>query len=171
MLGSSKVGKTALGVKFVQRTFVLEYDPTIEDTLRKTIEIDGTNITFDIFDTSGAEEYKAIQDQYIRAGDGFLLVYSVTDKESFEKCEETYQRILRIKDVDSVPVVLVGNNIDSAGRVVSVAEGEELAKQNGWGFFETSAKDNINVDNAFIAISRRVSNNRHRMDARPVKKK
>jgi GTPase SAR1 family protein len=77
----------------------------------------------------------------------------------------------RIKDVDSVPVVLVGNNVDSAGRVISLAEGEEWAKQNGWGFFETSAKDNINVDNAFIAISRRVSNNRHRLDARPVKKK
>lgn len=118
----------------------------------------------------------------MRTGEGFILVYSVTDKQSFESCTDFYKRILRYvlmvlrhftgplqnfinfiltklfsaRDADSVPFVFVGNKSDSPERVVSVAEGEELAKQNGWIFFETSAKHGILVDEIFREISRRV---------------
>ena len=81
------VGKSALTIQFIQSHFVDEYDPTIEDSYRKQCPIDSEPALLDVLDTAGQEEYSAMREQYMRTGEGFLLVYSITSRNSFEgKC-------------------------------------------------------------------------------------
>ena len=102
-------------------------------------------------------EYKALRDQYMRTGDGFLLVYSVIDRKTFEEINDFYEQILRVKDADKVPMVLVGNKCDlESERVISADEGKQFAKQLSIPSLETSAKQRLNVDEAFMALVREV---------------
>lgn len=111
----------------------------------------------DILDTAGQEEYSAMREQYMRAGEGFLLVYSIVSRSSFLEIQAFHQQILRVKDRDWFPVVLVGNKQDmEAQRAVSMADGKELALSFGCHFLETSARYRINVDEAFYALVRTI---------------
>lgn len=96
-----------------------------------------------------------MREQYMRSGEGFLLVYSITSRLSFEEIATYYQQICRVKDRDYFPMVLVANKCDlEADRQVSSQEGRDLAKQFGCHFTETSAKQRINVDDAFFQVVR-----------------
>jgi GTPase KRas protein len=98
-----------------------------------------------------------MREQYMRTGEGFLLVYSITSRQSFEEITTFQQQILRVKDKDYFPMVVVGNKCDLEGeREVSRQEGEALAKSFGCKFIETSAKSRINVDKAFFDIVREI---------------
>jgi GTPase KRas protein len=109
----------------------------------------------DILDTAGQEEYSCMRDQYCRTGQAFLMVYSITSRSSFDEVPALRDWILRIKDTDSVPMVLVGNKIDlEGGRQVSSAEGRALAMRWRIPFFETSAKTRINVEECFYQLVR-----------------
>ncbi|CCH43867.1 Ras-related protein [Wickerhamomyces ciferrii] len=157
VVGGGGVGKSALTIQFIQSHFVDEYDPTIEDSYRKQVAIDNEVALLDILDTAGQEEYSAMREQYMRTGEGFLLVYSVTERESYNELLTFFQQILRVKDSEDVPVLLVGNKSDlTEERSVSFEEGEKLAKQFNCKFLETSAKQGINVDNAFFDLVRRI---------------
>ena len=115
VIGGGGVGKSALTIQFVQHQFCDEYDPTIEDNYRKQIAVDNEVCLLEIMDTAGQEEYSALRDQYVRGGEGFLLVFSLTSHESFYEMEEHYERILRVKDVENssnVPIILVGSKSD-----------------------------------------------------------
>src|SRR3989338_4164125 len=93
----------------------------------------------------------------MRTGDGFLLVYSVIDRKTFEEINDFYEQILRVKDADKVPMVLVGNKCDlESERVISNDEGKQFARQLGIPSLETSAKQRLNVDEAFMALVREV---------------
>lgn len=141
----------------IQSHFVDEYDPTIEDSYRKQVVIDGQVSILDILDTAGQEEYSAMREQYMRTGEGFLLVYSVTSRTSFEELMTYYQQILRVKDVEYVPIFVVGNKSDLEGeRQVSFEEGAELARHFNASFLETSAKQAINVEESFYGLARLV---------------
>lgn len=97
----------------------------------------------------------AMREQYMRNGEGFLLVYSITSRMSFEEIRTFYQQICRVKDRDYFPMVLVGNKCDlEADRQVSSQEGRDLAKDFGCQFIETSAKQRIHVDEAFFEVVR-----------------
>lgn len=129
-----------------------------------------------MLDTAGQEEYSAMREQYMRTGEGFLLVYSITDRQSFEEIMTFQQQILRVKDKDYFPMIVVGNKCDLDGeRQVSTqgafaccfhplpfpyanpcTEGQTLARNFGCKFIETSAKSRINVDNAFYDIVREI---------------
>lgn len=98
------MGKSALTIQFIQTTFVEDYDPTIEDSYRKQCVIDKEVALIDVLDTAGQEEYKPMRDQYMRGGEGFLIVYSITDRNSFEETKEFHQNILRVKDADTAPM-------------------------------------------------------------------
>lgn len=99
--------------------------------------------------------YSAMREQYMRNGEGFLLVYSITSRMSFEEITTFYQQICRVKDRDYFPMVLVGNKCDlETDRQVSSQEGSDLAKNFGCQFIETSAKQRINVDEAFFEVVR-----------------
>jgi len=99
----------------------------------------------------------AMRAQYMRTGEGFILVYSVTSRQSFEEAFALYRQILRFKDRDYFPIIVVGNKCDlESDRQVSSQEGRDLARTWGCGFIETSAKSRINVDQAFHDLVREV---------------
>ncbi|KAI0090253.1 ras family-domain-containing protein [Irpex rosettiformis] len=98
-----------------------------------------------------------MREQYLRTGEGFLLVYSIIHRQSFEQIGSLYQHILRIKDVDSCPAVIVANKCDlEFDRQVGMNEGRDLAKHYGCKFIETSAKVRINVEEAFATVVREI---------------
>lgn len=159
MLGNGGVGKSAITFRFVQNKFVESYNPTIEDSYRKQIKVESQNIVLDILDTAGQEEYTELREVYMRGGEGFIIVYSITDKKSFQEVTEFRDRTLRVKDKDKVPMLLVGNKADlEQQRAVSKADGEELAKSLGVPFFETSAQTGLNTEEIFYAIAKEVRN-------------
>ncbi|TPX68775.1 hypothetical protein SpCBS45565_g02872 [Spizellomyces sp. 'palustris'] len=138
------------------------YDPTIEDSYRKQVVIDELPCILEVLDTAGQEEYTALRDQWIRDGEGFLLVYSITSRSTFERVERFKQQITRVKDMDKVPLMLVGNKCDKlAEREVSKEEGQQMARRLKCDFIETSAKTCLNVDKAFYNVVRMI---RHQKD-------
>jgi small GTP-binding protein len=89
-------------VQFVQEHFVDVYDPTIEDSYRKQIEVDGQQCMLEILDTAGTEQFTAMRDLYMKNGQGFILVYSITSRATFEDLPELRDQINRVKDNDKV---------------------------------------------------------------------
>lgn len=170
------------------------YDPTIEDSYRKQVVIDNQSCMLEVLDTAGQEEYTALRDQWIRDGEGFVLVYSITSRSSFKRIQKFYNQIQRVKDSSNAgsptsiaylsmaatqsnysgpaPVMLVGNKSDRiTEREVSTQEGNALAKELGCDFVEGSAKTNTNVDRAFYDVVRRLRKQRrdlNQMERRPA---
>ncbi|KAI4146848.1 MAG: hypothetical protein LQ340_005788 [Diploschistes diacapsis] len=185
VLGDGGVGKTALTIQLCLNHFVETYDPTIEDSYRKQVVIDTQSCMLEVLDTAGQEEYTALRDQWIRDGEGFVLVYSITSRASFSRLGKFYNQIQRVKDsanagsptsagylaspmsptmggfAGPAPVMLVGNKSDRVTeREVSTQEGGALAKELGCDFVEASAKNNINVDKAFYDVVRKLRKQR-----------
>jgi len=173
LVGVGGVGKSAITITYVSNIWLPEYDPTIEDSHRKQVSIDDDVSMLDILDTAGQEEYSSMQDQWFRTGQGFLCVYSIISRKSFNELPALREKILRIKDSSKVPLVLVGNKCDLTDeREVSKEEGEELAKKFGCPFFESSAKNHINVDESFRELVREVRKHKHEAnDTGPTKGK
>ncbi|KAK3825718.1 MAG: small GTPase superfamily [Benniella sp.] len=159
VLGSGGVGKSALTVQFVQSVFVDRYDPTIEDSYRKQVEVDGQQCMLEILDTAGTEQFTAMRDLYMKNGQGFILVFSIIAAQTFDELLELHKQIQRVKDCDTVPIVLVGNKCDlDADRTVSRERGDTLSAR--WGsvpFYETSARTRINVDEVFYELVRLIN--------------
>eukprot|EP01103_Thecamoeba_quadrilineata_P009394 TRINITY_DN19148_c0_g1_i1.p1 TRINITY_DN19148_c0_g1~~TRINITY_DN19148_c0_g1_i1.p1 ORF type:complete len:188 (-),score=42.69 TRINITY_DN19148_c0_g1_i1:21-584(-) len=157
IVGGGGVGKSALTIQLIQNHFLDEYDPTIEDTYQKSVVVDGEESTLNILDTAGQEEYRAMRDQYMRSGQGFLVVYSIASKASFTEVSVLKNQINRVKEGDRAPLVIIGNKCDlESDRQVSKKEGEELSSSFGCPFFETSAKKNINVEESFFELVREI---------------
>ncbi|XP_065260884.1 ras-related protein Rap-2a isoform X2 [Emys orbicularis] len=141
VLGSGGVGKSALTVQFVTGTFIEKYDPTIEDFYRKEIE-----------------QFASMRDLYIKNGQGFILVYSLVNQQSFQDIRPMRDQIIRVKRYEKVPVILVGNKVDlESEREVSSNEGRALAEEWGCPFMETSAKSKTMVDELFAEIVRQMN--------------
>jgi len=160
VLGGGGVGKSALTIRLVTDNFLDEYDPTIEDSYRKQVDIDNQTVLLDILDTAGQEEFASMQDQWIREGQGFLLVFSVCNQATFDEIEEFHRKILRVKDVESVPMAIAGNKCDLRDGAdpsqVKVEKAEEMAKRFGCMYFETSAKEKINNEDCFYQVAREI---------------
>jgi len=172
IVGGGGVGKSALTIQLIQNHFIDEYDPTIEDSYRKQVSIDDETCLLDILDTAGQEEYSAMRDQYMRTGQGFLCVYAITSRTSFDEVSAFRDQILRVKDADKVPIVVCGNKCDlEAERQVSKNEGGDLAKSFDCPFLETSAKARINVEEAFFALVREIRKQNNIGAKKPQKKK
>ncbi|KAI9310782.1 small G-protein Ras2 [Zopfochytrium polystomum] len=157
VLGDGGVGKTALTIQLCLNHFVETYDPTIEDSYRKQVVIDDESCILEVLDTAGQEEYTALRDQWIRDGEGFLLVYSITSRSTFQRIERFKEQLVRVKDSDYVPMILVGNKCDMVGeRLVSKEEGQFMARRLQCEFLETSAKTCVNVERAFYNVVRMI---------------
>nr|CAH7744143.1 unnamed protein product [Callosobruchus chinensis] len=111
IVGGGGVGKSAITLQFIQSYFVTDYDPTIEDSYTKQCVIDDIPAKLDILDTAGQEEFSAMREQYMRSGEGFLLVFSVTERSSFDEIYKFHRQILRVKDRDEFPMLMVGNKV------------------------------------------------------------
>ncbi|KAK0168610.1 hypothetical protein PV327_002389 [Microctonus hyperodae] len=171
VLGSGGVGKSALTVQFVQGIFVEKYDPTIEDSYRKQVEVDGQQCMLEILDTAGTEQFTAMRDLYMKNGQGFVLVYSITAQSTFNDLQDLREQILRVKDTDDVPMVLVGNKCDLEDeRVVIKDHGISLARQFNCAFMETSAKAKINVQDIFYDLVRQINKKSPEKKTKPKKK-
>lgn len=169
--------------------FVESYDPTIEDSYRKRVVVDGVLCMLEVLDTAGQEEYTALRDQWIRGGEAMLLVYSATSSHSFNRISKFHAQVRRLEDEaflssknsrdrtaiaspnSSVPLlapvpkpmILVANKTDKeTAREVSTAEGFQLAKELGCTYVETSAKDCVNVEKAFYDLVRLLRQQRFR---------
>ncbi|EDR24406.1 hypothetical protein, conserved [Entamoeba dispar SAW760] len=162
VLGDGGVGKSVLTIQFTMNTFVEEYDPTVENCYRKTINVDGKVCVLDILDTAGREEYQTMIDPYIRQTNSFLIVYSIVEEKTFETAKKYVDKILRTKEDDHYhQMVLVGNKTDlNNERTVQKEKGLTFAQEKGIGFNETSAKKRINVDETFQMIVKRSRENK-----------
>lgn len=159
------------------------YDPTIEDSYRKQVQIDSQSCMLEVLDTAGQEEYTALRDQWIRDGEGFVLVYSISSRSSFSRIKKFHHQIQRVKESAAAgsptfpgsplsqtmgtpsfgpaPVMLVGNKSDRVTeREVSTQEGSALAKQLNCDFVEASAKNCVNVEKAFYDVVRQLRKQR-----------
>ncbi|XP_056642910.1 ras-related protein M-Ras-like [Diorhabda sublineata] len=173
VVGDGGVGKSAITIQFFQKLFVTDYDPTIEDSYLQHVEVDGQWCMLDVLDTAGQEEFSAMREQYMRKGDGFLLVYSVTDKNSYENIINFHTQILRVKDRDTYPMLLVANKVDLVHlRKVTEEQGRDLAHKLGIPYIETSAKDPpLNIDATFHEVVRIIRNQPQNENERRKKKK
>ena len=125
--------------------------------------MDGQPSVLEILDTAGTEQFASMRDLYIKNGQGFLIVYSITSFQTFMDIKSMRDQIVRVKGTDKVPVVLVGNKVDLAHqREVSTEEGDALAKMWNCNFLETSAKTTRNVNDIFIDVVREMSTLKNR---------
>ncbi|WKX98091.1 hypothetical protein Q1695_013634 [Nippostrongylus brasiliensis] len=165
VVGGGGVGKSALTIQFIQvfqQYFVQDYDPTIEDSYTKQCFVDEDLCKMEVLDTAGQEEFCTMREQYLRSGNGFLIVFAVTDRNSFEDVRKLHTMICRVKDRDDFPVILVGNKADLENeRHVSSAEAEDLARSLSIPYVECSAKLRVNVDQAFHSVVRLVRKFQH----------
>jgi GTPase KRas protein len=149
----------------------------------------------EVLDTAGQEDYTALRDQWVREGEGFVLVYSITSRSSFSRIQKFHQHIQRVKGPAhhggghapsgggfnmpmssavgaQAPVMLVGNKSDrGTDRDVSMQEGQALARSLGCDFVEASAKDSINVEKAFYDVVRHLRQQRQQSIPRPLEPK
>ena len=122
----------------------------------------------DILDTTSRDELSALRDSIIKVAEGFIIVYSITDCNSLHEAKEHYDKILRVKNQDDIPILLCGNKCDlSQDRVISKEKGEEIAKEWRIPFLETSAKENTNIQNAFCQIVREIRKEREKSHKQP----
>jgi len=159
VVGFGGVGKSAITVQFTSYHFVEIYDPTIEDSFVKQTVVDDEPVTLSILDTAGQEEYNCLRDQYLRFGNGFLIVFSLTDRTSFEQIPSLFEQILKVFDSDpgATPIVLVGNKTDLQNqRSISKQEATRMADRFRVPYFEASAKTRTNIDESFFQLVREI---------------
>merc|ERR1712226_547920 len=159
LIGDSGVGKSCLLLRFADDTYSESYISTIGvDFKIRTIEHDGKTIKLQIWDTAGQERFRTITSSYYRGAHGIIVVYDVTDQDSFDNVKQWLQEIERYAG-ENVKKLLVGNKSDLTQRKqVDFTTAKEYASQLEIPFLETSAKANTNVEQAFITMASEIKN-------------
>jgi small GTP-binding protein len=154
LTGESGAGKTNLLSQFVRSNFNPNAKTTIGvECATKTLEVKGTTVKAQIWDTAGQERFRAITSTYYHGAHGALLVYDITNTQSFKNADRWLKELRNYAD-PSLPVLLVGNKNDmEADRSVLESEGRRYADAEHLTFFETSAKTAANVNEAFLALA------------------
>ncbi|XP_051981483.1 ras-related protein Rab-35-like [Xyrauchen texanus] len=153
IIGDSGVGKSSLLLRFADNTFSGSYITTIGvDFKIRTLEINGEKVKLQIWDTAGQERFRTITSTYYRGTHGVIVVYDVTSAESFVNVKRWLHEINQ--NCDDVCRILVGNKNDDPGsKVVETNDAQKFAEQMGIQLFETSAKENVNVEDMFNGIT------------------
>ncbi|ORY02325.1 ras-2 [Basidiobolus meristosporus CBS 931.73] len=150
VLGFRAVGKSSLTIQFVENHFVDSYYPTIENTFSKVLKYKGQEFTIEVIDTAGQDEYSILNSKHAIGIHGYILVYSITSRSSFEMIKIIRDKILNYTGTEWVPIVVVGNKSDlHMQRQISTDEGKELAAQWQCQCIEASAKHNENIGRIF----------------------
>ena len=159
VLGESMVGKTCLITRYTNDKFGGRYLCTVGiDFQKKKMIKNNKNILLQIWDTAGQERFRNVTKNYFHTSQGFVLAYDINNKESFEKVQFWVNEIRTNAD-EKIKCILIGTKCDMDKREVSEEEGRELANQYGYQFFETSAKENINIDETFEALVTEILSN------------
>lgn len=156
LIGDSGVGKSCLLLRYSDDSFTSSFITTIGiDFKIKSILCDESKVKLQIWDTAGQERFRTITTAYYRGAMGILLVYDVAEKQSFDNVRN-WMRQIDQNAAENVNRILIGNksDIDASERKVTAKEGNDLANEYGIKFFETSAKLNTNVDEAFMSIAK-----------------
>ncbi|XP_048837755.1 ras-related protein Rab-7b isoform X1 [Brienomyrus brachyistius] len=159
ILGDSGVGKTSLMNQYVNKKFSNQYKATIgADFLTKEVMVDDRLVTMQIWDTAGQERFQSLGVAFYRGADCCVLVYDVTAPNTFKTLDSWRDEFLiqaSPRDPENFPFVVLGNKIDLENRQVTTKRAQAWCQsKNGIPYFETSAKEAINVDQAFQTIAR-----------------
>ena len=159
LIGDSGVGKSCLLLRFADDTYTESYISTIGvDFKIRTIELDGKTIKLQVWDTAGQERFRTITSSYYRGAHGIIVVFDVTDQESFNNVKQWLQEIDRYA-CENVDKLLVGNKCDLTDKkVVEYTSAKAYADQLGISFLETSAKNSTNVEQAFMTMAAEIKN-------------
>ena len=157
VLGESKVGKTSLIKRYTKDQFGGVYLTTVGmDFQDKIIEIEDKKVRLQVWDTAGQERFRNVTKSYFQSSHGLLVVYDITDKESFEKINFWIENI-KNNAPEKAKLILVGNKCDLANeRKVTIEDGENKARNYNIKFFESSAKDGTNVNELFFYLANEI---------------
>ena len=160
IVGDINVGKSCIMLQFSSNQFREEHELTIGvEFAIKFLEIKNKNIKIQVWDTAGEEAFQSITKSYYRNAIGALLVYDITKKSSFEHLQKWLDSV-KENSSKNIKIILIGNKIDLEDkREVTFQEGEEFAKNNGLFFFETSAKNFKNINEAFNKLTEEIYEN------------
>lgn len=159
VLGDSGVGKTSLMNQFVNKKFSNQYKATIgADFLTKEVMVDDRMVTLQVWDTAGQERFQSLGVAFYRGADCCVLVYDVSNAQSFKSLETWRDEFLiqaAPRDPEHFPFVALGNKVDLDFRAVTTSRAQTWCQSKGdIPYYETSAKENINVEQAFQTIAR-----------------
>jgi len=160
VLGDSGVGKTSLANQYVKGQFSSQFRATIgADFMNKEVQLEDRRVTLQIWDTAGQERFQSLGSAFYRGSDCCVMVYDITNPSSFESLENWRNGFLQEgcpKDPENFPFILLGNKADRANeRKVPQSKAEEWCKSHGnIPYFETSAAQNSNVEEAFKQIAK-----------------
>jgi len=160
LLGESAVGKSSLVLRFVKGQFHEYQESTIGAAfLTQTVCFDDTTVKFEIWDTAGQERYHSLAPMYYRGSQAAIVVYDITNPESFTRAKSWVKELHRQASANIV-ISLAGNKADLGNkRMVEYDEAQAYAEENGLLFMETSAKTAMNVNELFLAIAKKLPKN------------
>ncbi|XP_065201842.1 ras-related and estrogen-regulated growth inhibitor-like [Planococcus citri] len=154
VLGKVNVGKSALTVRFLTRRYIGEYRSNTDLLYRQTVTINNTPLEVEIIDVSGETRDCILPEEQVQWSDGCIIVYSITDRDSFNYALDTLENLHKMRSSIQIPITLLGNKADLEHlRKVDVKEGRNIAAQYGCQFYEASVAENSNeLYQAFEAI-------------------
>lgn len=157
LIGDSGVGKSCLLLRFADDTYTDSYISTIGvDFKIRTIELEGKTVKLQIWDTAGQERFRTITSSYYRGAHGIIVVYDVTDQDTFTNVKQWLNEIDRYA-CEGVNKLLVGNKSDlTQKKVVEYTVAKDFADQLTIPFLETSAKSSTNVEQAFLTMAKQI---------------
>uniref|UniRef100_A0A096LZU7 Ras-related protein Rab-21 n=1 Tax=Poecilia formosa TaxID=48698 RepID=A0A096LZU7_POEFO len=164
LLGEGCVGKTSLVLRYCENKFNDKHITTLQASfLTKKLNITGKRVNLAIWDTAGQERFHALGPIYYRDSNGAILVYDITDEDSFEKVK-LISYVESVPDTELIPYCIVGNKIDlDKDRHVSVEDAESYAESVGAKHYHTSAKLNKGIEELFLDLckhlNRKMNNN------------
>jgi Ras-related protein Rab-1A len=159
IIGDSTVGKTSILNKFANGTFNENYLATVGlDNITKDETIDGKNIRIKIWDTAGQERYKALTKGFFNNAEGIMIVFDVTNTETYENLKNWIQSIQTFmgNKMEEIPIIIIGNKIDCEEREVKTEDAESYCKGQNYPYFETSAKTGENIDKTIRFLVKKV---------------
>ena len=162
IIGDSMVGKTSILSKYSSKTFNENYLATVGlDFFTKDELIDNKMIRIKIWDTAGQERYKALTRCFFQKAQGVIIVFDVTKEKTFSSLQYWIESMNSqlYDDIDSIPVIIIGNKIDLPERKIQKETAEKYAKEKNFNYYETSAKNGDGIDIAIKELARKVINN------------
>ena len=174
LVGDSGVGKSNVLSRFVSNEYNDDSKATIGVEFGvKSLIVNDSNIKLQLWDTAGQERFRAITTSYYRGSDGALVVFDVTNENTFINVEKWISEMYNIIDKRKLSVIIIGNKTDmDKERIVSRERAEQLCKKYNFEYMEASAKNNDNIDNVFLTLAEQIYENKvikKQMESRQIK--